>query len=57
MERDADPWAKENMIGTSPVRRYYLTDLRMDDSPSTEPDDNASSNGCYGSASGRLNAV
>ena len=28
MERDADPSAEENMIGTNPARRHYLTDLR-----------------------------
>jgi len=55
MERDADPSAKEDMIGTNPARRDYLTDLRMDGSPSIEPDlVGAPSNGCYGSASGRL---
>ncbi len=46
------------MIGTNPARRHYLTDLRMDGSPSIESDlDSAPSNGCYGSASGRLSAV
>src|SRR5438045_2200375 len=28
MERDAYPSAKEDMIGTNPARRHYLTDLR-----------------------------
>jgi hypothetical protein len=30
MERGADPSTKEDMIGTNPARRYYLTDVRMD---------------------------
>jgi hypothetical protein len=45
MERDADPSAKEKMIGTNLARLYCSTDLygrlSLD-----RTDDNASSNGC-----------